>query len=188
MLALIAAVLVFVGSLGISTDLYDALSKTILYPDYDLDYTSVTGSRVYYDMFGFNSDFTKVSIVLILVTLALFFTNSHSRRKYYIGNYIATGLVVAGEIAASVWCIPQIASYKSQFQNNVDFEALETFSKDWGTLYIGPDDTFWFDICYWIFGILLVTACLLIVNLVLKITVMKGEQEALASGKGEANG
>ena len=67
-------------------------------------------------------------------------------------------------------------------------QALADFAKDWGTLYIGPDDTFWFDICYWIFGILLVTACLLIVNLVLKITVMKGEQEALASGKGEANG
>ncbi len=188
MSALIAAVLVFVGSLGISTDLYDSLSRTILYPDYDLDYTSVAGSRVYYDMFGFNSDFTKISIVLILVTLVLFITNSHSRRKYYIGNYVATGLAVAAQIAMSIWCIPQIANYKSQFQNNVDFEALEAFSKDWGTLYIGPGDTFWFDICYVIFGILLLTSCLLIVNLILKMTVMKGEQEALANGKGEANG
>ena len=188
MLALIAAALVFVGSLGLSTDLYDALSRTILYPDYDLDYTSVAGSRVYYDMFGFNSDFTKVSIVLIIITLALFFTNSHTRRKYYIGNYIATGLVVASEIAVSVWCIPQIASYKATFQNNVDFEALEAFSKDWGTLYIGPNDTFWFDLCYWIFGLLIVTACLLIVNVRFKAIVMKGEKEALASGKGEANG
>lgn len=185
MMALIMAALVFVSSLGLSTDLYDALSKTILYPDYDLDYSSVTGSRVYYDMFSFNSDFTKVSIVLIIITLALFFTNTHSRRKYYIGNYIATGLVVAAQIAMSVWCITQIASYKSQFQNNVNFEELEAFSKDWGTLYIGPNDTFFFDICYVVFGVLILTSCLLIANLVLKNMVMKAEQEAIGSGKGE---
>ncbi|MBQ4225142.1 MAG: hypothetical protein II664_02385, partial [Oscillospiraceae bacterium] len=97
-MALITAALVFVSSLGLSTDLYDALSKTILYPDFDLDYTSVPGSRVYYDMFGFNSAFTKASIALIVITLSLFVTNTHSRRKYYVGNYIATGLAAASEI------------------------------------------------------------------------------------------
>ena len=183
MLALIASALVFVSSLGISTDLYDALARTILYPDYDLDYTSVTGSRVYYDMFGFNSAFTKVSIGLILVTLLLYITNTHSRRKYYIGNYIATALSVIASVGVSAWCIPQIADYKSQFRNNVDFEALETFSKDWGTLYIGPDDTFWFDMCYVVFGILLFTSVLLIVNCVLKIMMMNAEKAAIGSRK-----
>ena len=185
-LALIMAVLVFVSSLGISTDLYDALSKTILYPDYDLDYSSVTGSRVYYDMFGFNSDFTRVSIVLILVTLVLFITNTHSRRKYYIGNFIATGLAVVADIAMSVWCIPQIMSYKSQFQNNVNFDELKAFSKDWGTLYIGPEDTFWFDICFVIFGLLLFSAVLLIANVCFKMVVMKAEQKAI--GKDDIDG
>ncbi|MBR5090069.1 MAG: hypothetical protein IK093_11645 [Ruminiclostridium sp.] len=182
-MALIMAALVFVSSLGLSTDLYDALSKTILYPDYDLDYSSVTGSRVYYDMFGFNSAFTTASIVLIVVTLTLFVTNTHSRRKYYIGNYIATGLAVAAEIAMAIWCIPQIASYKSQFQNNVNFEELEAFSKDWGTLYIGPDDTFWFDICYVIFGILILTSLLLVANICFKSAVMKAEREAIGTRK-----
>lgn len=178
-MALITAALVFVSSLGLSTDLYDALSKTILYPDFDLDYTSVPGSRVYYDMFGFNSAFTKASIALIVITLSLFVTNTHSRRKYYVGNYIATGLAAVSEIGIAAWCIPQIASYKSQYQNNVDFEALETFSKDWGTLYIGPNDTFWFDICYVIFGILILTSLLLVLNVRLKAIVMKAEREAI---------
>ena len=182
-MALITAALVFVCSLGLSTDLYDALSKTILYPDYDLDYSSVTGSRVYYDMFPFNSSFTVVSIALIIVTLALFVTNSHSRRKYYIGNYIATGLTVAAQIGMAIWCIPQIAGFKSQFQNNVDFEELEAFSKDWGTLYIGREDTFFFDICYVVFGILIFTSLLLILNVCFKAVVMKAESEAI--GKGE---
>ena len=182
-LALIASALVFVYSLGISTDLYDALSKTILYPDYDLDMTSVEGSRVYYDMYEFNSVFTKVGIGLILVTAILFVTNTHSRRKYYIGNYIAVGLSTAANIAISIWCIPQIMSYKAQYQNNVDFEALEAFSKDWGTIYIGPEDTFWFDVSYFVFGLLLLTSCLLVINVILKVIVMKGEQSAIGSRK-----
>ena len=183
MMVLIASVLVFVYSLGISTDLYDALSRTILYPDYDLDYTSVTGSRVYYDMFEFNSNFTKAGIGLILVTLVLFVTNTHARRKYYIGNYIAVGLSTVANIVMTLWCVPQIMDYKAQYQNNVDFEALEAFSKDWGTIYIGPEDTFWFDVSYVVFGVLLLTSCLLIVNVILKVIVMKAEKSAIGSRK-----
>ena len=183
MLVLIASALVFVYSLGISTDLYDALSRTILYPDYDLDYTSVEGSRVYYDMFEFNSNFTKAGIGLILVTLVLFVTNTHARRKYYIGNYIAVGLSTVANIVMTLWCVPQIMAYKAQYQNNVDFEALEAFSKDWGTIYIGPEDTFWFDVSYVVFGVLLLTSCLLVVNVILKVIVMKAEKSAIGSRK-----
>ena len=188
MAALIAAVLVFVGSLGFATDLYDGMSKAVDYPGTEWEYEKVPGAMIYYETFEFNSAFTVVSIVLLILTLLLFITNTHSRRKYYIGNFISTGIVVAAHIVTAVWCIPQIMGYKQKYLNNVDFEALEAFAKDWGTLYTGPDDTFWFDICYVIFGILLLTSCLLIVNLILKMTVMKGEQEALANGKGEANG
>lgn len=183
MLALIAASLVFVSSLGLSTDLYDAFSRTILYPDYDLETTSVPGSRVYYDMFGFNSAFTKASIVLIVITLVLFLTNTHTRRKYYIGNFAATGLLAAASFGMTIWCIPQILHYKSRFQNEVDFAALEEFSKDWGTLYIGPEDTFWFDINFLVFGFLILTTCLLIFNAFFKAKVMKAEQMAIGSGK-----
>lgn len=184
MLTLIAAALTFVYSLGISTDLYDALSKTILYPDYDLDYTSVAGSRVYYDMFEFNSAFTKVSIGLIIVTLILFITNTQARRKYYIGNYIAVGLSVVANIVMTLWCIPQIMDYKAQYQNNVDFEALKAFSEDWGTIYIGPEDTFWFDVSYVVFGFLMLASCLLIINIIWKVIMMKAEKSAIGSRKG----
>lgn len=184
-LALIASALVFFGSLGLSTDLYDALSRTILYPDYDLDATSVPGSRVYYDMFGFNSAFTKASIGLILITLILFITNTHTRRKYYIGNYIAVGLTAAAAIGISVWSIPQIAGFKSRFQNEVDFEALKVYAKDWGTLYIGREDTFWFDLNYVILGILLLTTVLLILNVWFKTVVMKAEKRAVGCRKDE---
>lgn len=185
MLTLVAAALIFVYSLGISTDLYDALSKTISYPEYDLDYTSVTGSRVYYDMFGFNTAFTKVSIGLIIVTLILFITNTHARRKYYIGNYIAVGLSTVANILMTIWCIPQIMDYKAQYQNNVNFEELKTFSELWRTIYIGPEDTFWFDVSYVVFGFLLLASCLLVLNVVWKVIMMKAEKSAIGSRKGE---
>ncbi|MBO6302304.1 MAG: hypothetical protein J6N15_07705 [Ruminiclostridium sp.] len=188
MASLVASALMFVSALGLSTDLYDALSKAVMYPGTEWEYSSVPGATVYYEMFGFNSAFTKVSIGLILINVVLFLTNTHSRRKYYIGNYIATGLSAAAAVAASVWCIPQLNSYKEQFRTSVDFEALEAFSKDWGTLYIGPDDTFWFDICYFVIGILLLTAALLIVNCIFKNVVMKAEQSAVGSGKEVQNG
>ncbi len=184
MLALIAAALVFVYSLGMSTDLYDALARTILYPDYDLDKTSVAGSRVYYDMFSFNQTFTRVSIGLILVTLVLFITNTNVRRKYYIGNYVSAGLFAVAALGVTIWSVPQIMDYKSKFQNNVDFEALKAFSKDWGTLYIGPNDTFWFDISFAVFGFLIFTVVLLVLNVILKILVMKAEQNAIGKGRG----
>jgi len=184
MLALIAAALVFVYSLGMSTDLYDALARTILYPDYDLEQTSVAGSRVYYDMFSFNRTFTRVSIGLILVTLVLFITNTNVRRKYYIGNYISAGLFAVAALGVTIWSVPQIMDYKSKFQNNVDFEALKAFSKDWGTLYIGPNDTFWFDISFAVFGFLIFTVVLLVLNVILKILVMKAEQNAIGKGRG----
>ncbi|WP_295111335.1 hypothetical protein [Ruminococcus sp.] len=184
MLALIAAALVFVYSLGMSTDLYDALARTILYPDYDLEQTSVAGSRVYYDMFSFNRTFTRVSIGLILVTLVLFITNTNVRRKYYIGNYVSAGLFAVAALGVTIWSVPQIMDYKSKFQNNVDFEALKAFSKDWGTLYIGPNDTFWFDISFAVFGFLIFTVVLLVLNVILKILVMKAEQNAIGKGRG----
>ena len=184
MLALIAAALVFVYSLGMSTDLYDALARTILYPDYNLDQTSVAGSRVYYDMFSFNQTFTRVSIGLILVTLVLFITNTNVRRKYYIGNYVSAGLFAVAALGVTIWSVPQIMDYKSKFQNNVDFEALKAFSKDWGTLYIGPNDTFWFDISFAVFGFLIFTVVLLVLNVILKILVMKAEQNAIGKGRG----
>ena len=177
---LIAAALVFVYSLGLMTDLYDSLYTTIRSPS-NLDRTTVPGSRIYYDMQGFNSRFTNVSIVLIVVTLFLFVTNTHSRRKYYIGNFISTGLSVVCNIGVSVWTLSQIAVYKAQYLQS-DFEALKPHAESMKPLY--PDSTFWFDVSYGVFGLLLLLTVLLVVNLVLKLIVMKEEKRLIGSRKG----
>lgn len=178
-LLLFAAGIVFVYSLGLMTDLYDSLYSTMMDPD-DLSVTTVEGSIIYYDMQPFNRSLTHVSIGLILVTLVLFITNTHSRRKYYIGNYIAIGLSVICNVAASIWALIEIAAYKAQYQQ-IDFEQLKFHSELWNTYY--TESTFWFDISFVVFGILLIATVLLVVNLILKLIMMKEEKRLIGSRK-----
>lgn len=177
---LIGAALVFIYTLGIMTDMYDALYSTIRSAN-NLDRTTVPGSRVYYDMQDFNKAFTMVSIGMILVTLTLFITNTHSRRRYYIGNFISTGLVAVCNIGAAVWSISNIMTYKAQFLQ-IDFEALAKHAESRKTLY--TDSTFWFDASFVVFGIVLLLTVLLVVNLVLKVILMKQEKQLIGKGKG----
>lgn len=176
---LAAAALVFLYSLGIMTDLYDSLYSTMRNPD---DYTesTVAGSVIYYDMQPFNTTFTNISIGLIIVTLILFLTNTHSRRKYYIGNYIAIALSTVCNIAVSIWALSEISAYKAQYLQ-IDFEALKAHSELWKTYY--TDSTFWFDVSYGVFGLLLLLTVLLVVNLVLKILMMKEEKRLIGTRK-----
>ena len=178
--AVIACAIIFVYALGIMTDLYDALYSTMMNP-YDLSETDVPGSRIYYYMQDFNKDLLKYSIVLILLGCLLFITQTHSRRKYYIGNYVAIGLYSAANIAMAVWAHIWIEGYKAYFVTQVDFEALRKHADMWKTAYI--DSTFWFDIHYAVFAVSLLITTLLIANMIWKIRLMKEEQKLIEAGK-----
>ncbi|MBQ9197445.1 MAG: hypothetical protein IJ157_09450 [Clostridia bacterium] len=179
---LIVSALVFLYSLGIMTDLYDALYNTIRNPA-KLENTTVTGSRIYYDMQGFNRNFLHASIAMLLLCVLLFITNTHTRRRYYIGNYAAVGLVSAGGIAFSVWAHGQIEAFKAQFLQ-INFEELAANAAKKKSLY--TESTFWFDIHYVIFGLLLIGIALLIANVFWKRKLMKEEQALVRQGKGAA--
>ncbi len=176
---LVASALVFVYSLGLLTDLYDSLYLTIRDPA-NLEMTTVQGSRIYYDMQPFNSELTRVGIGLILVSLVLFLMNTHSRRKYYIGNFFATALCVVCNIAATIWAVMKISAFRAQFLQ-MDFEALKAHAEMWKSLY--TESTFWFDAGYVVFGILMAATVLLVVNLIMKLNVMKEEKRLIGSGK-----
>ena len=177
---LIVSALIFLYSLGIMTDLYDALYTTIRSAK-NLDKSSVTGSRVYYDMQDFNKMFVRLSIVMILLCVTLFVTNTHSRRKYYIGNYCSICLVSAGAIAFAIWAHGQIEAYKAQFLA-INFEELAEHAAKRKTLY--TESTFWFDVHYLLFALLLIGVILLIGNAIWKRKLMKEEQTLIARGKG----
>lgn len=179
MIVLVASALVFIYSLGLMTDMYDSLYSTIRSAS-NLDMTTVPGSRIFYDMQPFNGSLTKVSIGLILVSLVLFLMNTHSRRKYYIGNFVAVALSVVCNTAATIWAAIEISAYKAQFLQ-MDFEALKAHAESRKTLY--TESTFWFDAGYVVFGILMIATALLVVNLILKLNVMKDEKRLIGSRK-----
>ena len=176
---LIASALVFLYSLGLMTDLYDSLYLTIRDTS-NLDSSRVPGSRIYWDMQPFNRQFTVYSIVLILVSLTLFITGTNTRRKYYIGNYISIALTTIANIVMTVWTIPQMMAWKAKFLE-IDFEKLKDFAEQRATLY--TESTFWFDVSFAVFGILMLLTVLLIVNMVLKIIVMIEEKQLIGSRK-----
>ncbi len=179
LLSLVASAVVFIYSLGIMTDLYDTLYNMISDPT-DLDNSRVAGARIYYDMQGFNSSLLTCGIVLILLSCLLFLTNTHVRRKYYIGNYAAVALNVIANVGVAVWAHIQIAAFKNQYLTTVDFVQLE---RRLGRLGTYTDSTFWFDIHYFVFALTLIASVLLVVNVIMKIRLMKDEEALLRNGK-----
>ena len=179
LLAIFSSALVFIYSLGLMTDLYDSLYGTMTDPS-DLSKTSVPGSIIYYDMQGFNNTFMKAGLGLILLSCLLFLTNTHSRRKYYIGNYVSTALQIVANVAVAVWAHGELIAYRAQFLS-IDFEALAKHAKRWKTLY--TESTFWFDAHYAVFGVLLVVTALLAINAIWKCSLMKQERTLIQKGE-----
>lgn len=180
LLAIIAAAICFVYSLGIITDIFDSLKSTMRNPN-DLYDTKVPGSIIYYDMQEFNRQFVNMSVGMIIVSCLLFLTNTQVRRKYYIGNYVAIGVYSLCAIALSVWSHIQIEAFKVQFLTTVDFEALKEYAEKWNTLY--TDSTLLLDLHYFTDGLLVLVTVLLIVNTVWKIRLMRAEDKLIREGK-----
>ena len=175
-----ASILVFIYALGFMTDAYDMLTP----------YDGKTGEirQLMTDMDLFDRDLVKWGIGLILVSLCLLLTNTHTRRKYYISNYIATGLVCAAAFAVSISAHGTIADLRSRYYSGIiDFEtvknALDSHPGRRPPLGVFTDSPFWFDAHYFVFGILLVTAVLLAANAIWKIVLMKQEKGVLLADK-----
>ena len=178
-LAIISSAIVFLYSLGIMTDLYDTLYSTMRNPA-DLTQTDVPGSIVYYNMQAFNAYFLKCAIVLLLLACLLFITNTHIRRKYYIGNYLAIGVFAAANVYVAVEAHSYIELFKARFLQ-VDFEALRAHAELWKTAY--TESAFWFDAHYAVFALSLLVSLGLVACAVWKIRLMKEEAQLLAKGK-----
>ena len=182
-LAIIACAAVFVYSLGFMTDVYDMIYafKT----KYKANQEEI--QQFLDNMQLFNRDLVKAGIGLILVSLTLLLTNTHSRRKYYLGNYAATLLNAGVFCAASVWAHAHISELKNQYYSgNIDFALVkETVDKNArkGGISAYTDSAFWFDAHYYLFGILLLIAVLLILNAIWKTILMRQEKAALTTGK-----
>ena len=210
LMAIIASALVFAYSLGLVTDLYDSLYTTMYNPKDHMD-TAVTGSVIFYDIQPFNNQLMLAGLGLIILSMGLFLTNTHVRRRYYIGNYVATGVWSVAALAVTIWSHIQVSAFKSQFlfgggKYPVFIDGVQQFTED-GRAILGPhpavdmtalkayaeknnsfcsDSTFWFDAHYVVLGILLLTAIILVANVFWKQKLMKEEAALLAGSASKA--
>lgn len=177
-LLLVAAVLVFVYSLGIMTDLYDSLYLVSSYKETHRNY--VEGSYIYRNMQPFNQQLTTAGIILILSAVSLFIFRSNDRRKYYIANYITIGVNAILNIAVSVWALINVIAYRAEFLL-VDFEKLAKVASLYNISY--TESTFWFDAVWFVAAFVILVTALSIFNLVFKIVLMRAEKKLLEEGK-----
>lgn len=178
--ALAVSALVFLYALGLMTDLYDSLYPTMM-DSSNIDDTWVPGSQIYYHMQPFNKQLLSYSIVMVLLSCLLFITSTHSRRRYYIGNVIATGAFAAAGVLLSGWGHVQLDAFKTEFLTKVDFDELAFFAEMWETPYL--DSTFWFDAHYVVLGLVVLVAVLLIANCAWKFSLMRAEKRLIEEGK-----
>lgn len=180
--ALAACGLMFVYSLGLSTDLYDGLFYAL--PEeakLETAKINVPGAEVYYQIQPFNRALLNSSIVLLLLACLLFITSTHSRRRYYIGNAVSTFAFAGAGIGVSIWAHQQIELFKAKFLQ-MDFEAYLKYATRRKKSYI--DSTFWFDAHYVVVAILLVVCVALVINYFWKLSLMKAEKRLINEGKG----
>lgn len=139
---------------------------------------------LYYASQAFSDLFLVLGIVLIVVIVLLYIAACNKRRKYYITNYIAIGIAVVFELVYAVLLIANVAGIHGLF-NLVDlgncqyyYEEMANSSRGaWNatpwTLYLG----------YVLFALVILDAVALVLNLVWKLKLMKGEKELLGQGK-----
>lgn len=182
--ALVACGLVFLYSLGMSTDLYDGLFYAL--PEeakLETAKVNVPGAEIYYNIQPFNRALLNSSIVLVLLACLLFITSTHNRRRYYIGNAASTLAFAGAGIGISLWAHQQIDAFKLQFLQ-IDFAAYEKYATRRRKEYI--DSTFWFDAHYVVFAVVILVCLALIINYGWKLYLMKAEKKLVDEGKGVA--
>ena len=138
-----------------------------------------------YDLYDYSQNFSSVflilGIVLILTVVLLFITGCHSRRKYYVTNYIATGIVVVYGLVYAVMLIINISMIYGIF-NSIDLAHAEAVYNEASlTSQFGEWDgsTWVFSLGYVVFVLVLIYVLAVVFNLVWKFALMKGEKKLL---------
>ncbi len=197
LLALIMAAVMFVYALGFITDWYDLLYFT-LDLDEGIDFAYVDGTQFFWELqtyltketvdgqttvtrhTGFVEDLITVSIVGILIAVFMLITRNNTRRKYYVSNYVSTGMYCVFNVGFAVWLMDRVTLYKSKFLQ-INFEMLEKYCKMWKIEYYPT--TRWCD-CGYVLGALLIAFSLAVAaNLVWKIALTRRENKLLSQGR-----
>lgn len=156
------------------------LDKSAGQPDWDPVFEPA--QRLYYDIQPFNNALLILSIVMILAAVLLYITGTNKRRNYYISNIVATAVVCVIDFVASVYIMVQNGIFLSRFNELMADPAIIEKYQEFAAR---PDVDFvtssWnFTLGFFVYALVILACIGLIINLVLKIKLMKGEKELLA--------
>ena len=179
-LCVISAALCFVYALGMITDIHDALISTMRNPQKPTQ-TQVDGSWIYYDMQPFNQQFVSRSLILVVLSVFILLTNTHTRRKYYISNYVVVGVYSVATFGLLAWAHQQIEAFAVQYMTTINFEELKVFSEMRGTPYL--DNTNMLDLHRGVFALAIISVLALLGNVIWKIVLMRNENKLIKAGE-----
>ncbi len=129
---------------------------------------------------GVSNTVLVLGIVLILAVVLNYIMGSAKRRKYYVTNYVATGIAIAAFVAVAIVILVLVLNCQNLL-GMVDLEQAEAKYNEY--IPNGWHYSVWtFSVGYALSGVLIVTALVFVFNLVWKIKLMKGEKKLLESG------
>ncbi len=208
---LILSALLFVYAIGFVTPIYDQYFLTM---DRELgeDYARVEGAQIFWeletltsyevrDVFDSNNNWVGtenvkvreiglidqmlgVAIADICVAILLFVFNTHKRRKYYIGNYIATGVYAAYNVAIAAWIIARLNYFIKGFAK-VNLEQLKAFCEEQNIAYRPQATTNILYVGIALCVVLMLAAVAVVLNLLWKLQLQKRENKLLQQNQAE---
>lgn len=161
-----------------------------IYKDYDLaKYEGTTNGRASgaTDLFNasqaFSDLFLVLGVIFVLAIVLLYITACQKRRKYYITNYIAIGIVVIYGLVYAILLLANVINIQAIY-NNVNLVACQYYYEKYAKGSMGDwnASTWMLTLGYVFFAIVVADIALIVLNLVWKIKLMQGEKALLASG------
>lgn len=176
----LSAVYCFMYCTGALANIGVSVEKSLGAPKYKEGFEGP--GQLYMDVQPFNQTLLILSIVMIVVAALLYVTATNKRRNYYVDNYVATGLVCATDIGIAIYIMVQNGGFLSRFNALMADPAVIAKYQELATL----DKTMEFVTSNWTFVlgfviyIIVILACVaLILNLVWKVMLMRGEKKLL---------
>ena len=175
----IAALVVVFSLIFCSGTLYQMAQPSIFDVERNKEYVAGAGD-LFYASQGVSDTCLILGIVVILAVCLNYIMGTHSRRNYYITNYIAIGAVVLAQVVVAIVIIALVADCQS-ILNSIDLEKAQS---EYEAILPGQwkESTWTFPVGYAMAGILIVNAVGFVLNLVWKIKLMKGEKALLSQG------
>lgn len=140
--------------------------------------------QVYLDAQSANNLLFIFSLIIIVAGALLYVTATNKRRRYYVSNYVATGAVCALDMTLAVYMLVIYTTYLNKFNDIINDPALNAkfHEIDSNNPLVTYDASIWNFVLGIIACVLVVLACVgLILNLVWKIKLMKGEDKLLSA-------